>query len=352
MLNVNIKEVVKFSVILLVFGLILGTLAHEILGHGLVIVLLGEEIEKLHILGFVVYPEFYFEGVMGFGYISSKAFVTANPIEDGILIIMGSMSTFLVSLAFIPIFLRTKSKGIKYYILLTFSLYFADMLMHSLPLLDKEPYEGAKILGLSSNMLWGFAVLTCLLMSLAILLKLLSDFRIGRGIKFYRSFPKIVNYFSIFFLVVLILFSGFFFSFTYIRYQKSKSIEADIERLNIDQKISFCSSQEKFYRDFCFFMISKDNPNSEIIANGNLCQNIEDYDLRQNCYWWLYRLNDNTEICEKMEDDVDAYICKAWITKDLNECMGLEKKSSRKTCTNSVINWIDYCSDEPDLIVC
>ena len=352
MVNVNLKELFKFFIVVLTIGIVLGTFVHEFVGHGLTILILGGEIEKIHVTGFVIYPEFYFEGFQGFGYISSQFYLTSNQIEGGIIDIMGSMSTFLISLIFIPIFLKNNFKGIKKYIFLGFSLYFVDILGHSIGFLDNEPYDGAHLFNLSTDLLWYFIIFTCFLITFSILLKLFWNKKTRSQNRFAKLIPRFLKFLSTFFVILFISFSIFLLSFMYVTYRKSKIIEKNLNELNINEKIEFCFSQKTFFKDFCLFTVSKNNSKLEPVINGNLCDNIDDEIYKKDCYWWVYMTNKNILVCGKIEEDLDVFMCRGLIKKNLNECLNLEKTNEQKRCTRYIINILEYCREEPDSIIC
>ncbi|MBL7087077.1 MAG: hypothetical protein ISS28_08325 [Candidatus Cloacimonetes bacterium] len=240
----------------------------------------------------------------------------------------------------------------KKYVFLTFSLYFADMLMHSIPFLDSEPYDGAHLFNLSSDLLWYFVIFTCSLITFSILLKLFFNKKTKTQNKFVKLIPKFLKFLSIFFVILFISISIFLLSFMYVTYRKSKIIERNLNELDINKKIEFCFSQKPFFKDFCLFTISKNNSELELVANGNLCDSISDGIYKKDCYWWVYMTNKNISVCDKFEEDIDVFICKGLVTKNLNECLNLEEPSEQKVCSRYIINLFDHCQENPNSIIC
>ena len=117
-----------WAVMLLVVGLVLGTIGHEVLGHGSVMLLSGESITKVKILFFTFdsggvsfVPEF-----TGFGYIWGSNNQSYNIIFDIVFRIMGSGFNLIVSLIFLFLILLKKWKGFKKILFICLAVWFID----------------------------------------------------------------------------------------------------------------------------------------------------------------------------------------------------------------------------------
>ena len=129
------KGIQKYAVIALIvlfFGFFLGTLSHELIGHGLTAVLFGGEVTKVCVI-FVEADSGglslnYCESAYGsFGY--SNWNLQVIPLNYGFVILMGSVLTFVISLIFS--FVLLFKKKLKFYSKCIFSvmaLYFIDIL--------------------------------------------------------------------------------------------------------------------------------------------------------------------------------------------------------------------------------
>ena len=114
---------------LLIFGLILGTIFHEIVGHGVTAMLFGDKVTAAEIL----FLKINAQGISlvpfsGFGALWHKN--TTNPTMLSLIFItlMGSFAPLIASIIFSLLLLLTKSKGFKKTLFICFSLWFIDPL--------------------------------------------------------------------------------------------------------------------------------------------------------------------------------------------------------------------------------
>jgi len=137
------KKICVLLVIVLFFGAFLGTLTHELIGHGVTTILLGVKITEICVLFFKINQEgSSFTSCLSnngfFGGLTIK-FEESTPINYWFVAIMGSLSTFLVSILFSFILLfKKKLTGYLKQILIVFSLYFVDLLYGFFKILFKS----------------------------------------------------------------------------------------------------------------------------------------------------------------------------------------------------------------------
>src|SRR3989344_1164311 len=131
----------KFTIILtflLFFGLFFGTLIHELIGHSLTATIFGVKVTKVCVLFIEISANNMSLNLCHFG---ATHFQTEdlNDINYGFITIMGSVSTFIISLisSFILLF-KTKLHTYKKYILIILSLYFIDIIYMFLKLYLKR----------------------------------------------------------------------------------------------------------------------------------------------------------------------------------------------------------------------
>ena len=127
-------SVIKKIVVVSLVGIVMVLLAlfiHE-LGHVLAALFLGVDILRVHFFNFTVYPNFGIQEMQGFlGQVYwEKPF---NDIYSGIILLMGSLLTWIVSVFFIIILYVRKARGgyVEQTILLLGSLMFLDLVTYS-----------------------------------------------------------------------------------------------------------------------------------------------------------------------------------------------------------------------------
>jgi hypothetical protein len=146
-----IKKVAIIFIMVLFFGTFLGTLMHELLGHGMTAVLFGGEITKVCVLFFEANSQGLLLNYCGkaygfiFGYVTYNL-ENINMLSGGFTTIMGSVFTFIISLIFsFIILLKKKFSGYSKYILTIFSLYFLDIIYNFSKLYRGEKGDFLKI---------------------------------------------------------------------------------------------------------------------------------------------------------------------------------------------------------------
>jgi hypothetical protein len=156
--------------LVLLLSIPIGTLWHELVGHGLTSVLLGGRIIYLEVLGVCLYPDLGWAGWQDrFGACGLSGLETATAVN--LVSLAGSMSTWVVAvLATILLWLRRWPRWADA-VLVGLSLWWFDLLTYTLPswgvrryvvwgTLRPEPYTAAVGLGIPGWAWQAFAVLT------------------------------------------------------------------------------------------------------------------------------------------------------------------------------------------------
>jgi hypothetical protein len=165
-------------------SLIVGTVWHEVVGHGLTAVAGGGRIERVEILGAEVYPQIRWlawKGQYGF---CDTAGVTSGT-KENLVGLMGSMSTWLVAVA-AALLLWVKHWGVMARVLLAaMSCWWIDLLTYTLPSWGlhrsvfwgqshfSEPYQAAVALGIPGWAFQAFSVATSILLAVTTVLALI-----------------------------------------------------------------------------------------------------------------------------------------------------------------------------------
>lgn len=155
----RIKSYNKTIFYILIFPLfvILGGIAHELLGHGLVGLLVGGKLNLIYICGFEVTSDIRWVGWLGsFG----GCDISEIPTQGGkyITSLAGSTTTFIISIVAFLFFWFTNCKGFIRVVLFYLSSWCFDMFLYLLPCFGiphyiiggemySEPYEAATNLG-------------------------------------------------------------------------------------------------------------------------------------------------------------------------------------------------------------
>lgn len=168
--------------VLLVISLPLGTLCHELIGHGMVGVLVGGTISGVEILGVRLWPTVGWNGWSGYYGIIGVEGVTTD-FGDAVMSLGGSMSTWLVSvLACAALWVRRWGAAPRT-VLVVLSLWWIDLLTYTLPSWGirrsilwggfySEPYEAAVSLGIPGPAFQAFVLASCALLAAAAALAL------------------------------------------------------------------------------------------------------------------------------------------------------------------------------------
>ncbi len=172
-------------VVLLGLSLAVGTLWHELVGHGLTGVAAGGRIVRLHVLGVDLWPQLRWDGWSG-GYGSIR--VTGIPTQTGkkVYRLAGSLSTWCVSVVAVSLLWLRSWRGLPRAVMVCLSLWWIDLLSYTLPSwglrrsilwggVYSEPYEAANALGIPGPLFQAFAVGTSTLLLAALILRLVRD---------------------------------------------------------------------------------------------------------------------------------------------------------------------------------
>ena len=150
---------------------------HELVGHGLAALLCGAQITQVNVLGIQFYPTLVWEFHPGyFGWVHWNG--SLGPQQMAFVTLNDSLSTWVVSVIALPLFLRVQRWYMMRIILLALSLYYLDIFVHTLPSLGiplhlalgnrnlatlNDGYYAAQVLGIPGpayqTMVVGYAIL-------------------------------------------------------------------------------------------------------------------------------------------------------------------------------------------------
>ena len=281
-----VYKLIFWAFMLLFFGLILGTISHEILGHGITSLFFGNKIIAVEILTLKINSHgLNFVPFSGFGAIWYEN--TTNPtLLSGIIIkLMGSSFPLIVSLLASLYLLLKKPKGFKKILLICFSLFFIDSLMNYViwPFLGGGSDFDAMIKHTPYNI------------TPFILISILSALIIGSVIIYSisdrnnKKWNKFLQYSLLIIFILLIA------SFTYIILQ-SNTFEK--------HGMSGCKKiMDIERRDGCNYMFA------EITYNPSLCEGIRANSTKTDCFWDVAYFSGDFNICKKIDEDSKKNDC-------------------------------------------
>jgi len=158
---------------------------HELIGHGLTTIILGGRIASLHLFGFRVFPNFGWSGIPGGLGIDD---IPTQKHQD-IVIIMGPISTWLVSLLAVVVLWIRRPKGLLRIVLVCLSLWCYDLLCETwmgwgipqyLFFSSRPPlhhYEAAVRLGVPISLIYIFSIGTSVCILAGVVLRLILDYK-------------------------------------------------------------------------------------------------------------------------------------------------------------------------------
>lgn len=170
---------VLFRVILPLAGcMVLGTLCHEIVGHGLTGILFGGTITDVEILGFRVYPSIQWLGWSGY---YGRIFIDNISTERGEhwMQLGGAASTWLVSVIAVCLLWGRQWRGRARRVLAWLGIWWIDIFTYLMPSwgfkrsilwggVRSEPYEAAVALGVPGWAVQVGIVGSCVLLAVAL----------------------------------------------------------------------------------------------------------------------------------------------------------------------------------------
>ena len=170
---------------LLLVTFIVGTVWHEVVGHGLVGVIAGGRIGFVRILGLDVWPEVRWAGWDG-SYGRCQVDDVPTPTGEQIVSLAGSMSTWCVAVAATMLLWVRRWRRPWRTILIYLSIWWIDLLTYTLPSWGlrrsvfwggtySEPYESAVNLGIVGGSFQAFVVGTSIFLAAALILRLVRD---------------------------------------------------------------------------------------------------------------------------------------------------------------------------------
>lgn len=164
----------------------LGVICHELVGHGLVGIVMGGRITAVEILGFRVWPALQFLGWSG-RYGACEVIGIISPIGEALMSLAGAMSTFFVAvIATMLLWIRSWNRAARP-ILIVLSFWWIDLFTYTLPSWGlprsilwgqrtfSEPFEAAKSIGIPGPAFQAFVLLACALMLLALIARVRLD---------------------------------------------------------------------------------------------------------------------------------------------------------------------------------
>ena len=169
--------------IVIFLALVLGTVCHEVIGHGLTGTLLGGQVEHVKVLGVSVWPEVAWHGRphnYGGCHIAGVPTGTRSQLVD----LAGSLSTWLVSVVAITLLWLRPWGTLMRWVLICLGLWWIDLFTYTLPswglrrsilwgAVYSEPYNAAVGLGIPGWAFQAFVVTTTLVLAAAWTLRLL-----------------------------------------------------------------------------------------------------------------------------------------------------------------------------------
>jgi len=159
-----------------------GTLWHEVVGHGLVGTLAGGRITYIEVLGFELWPQPRWTGWQGhYGWCDVDGI--ADQTGEHLMALAGSLSTWLVALAATIALYASRWRGCRTAVLVCLSLWWIDLFTYTLPTwgirrsilwgpVYSEPYEAAVQLGMPGPLFQAFVVATSALLAAALAIRL------------------------------------------------------------------------------------------------------------------------------------------------------------------------------------
>jgi hypothetical protein len=177
----NIKRVLTYLVCFAVSFFLYGVF-HELIGHGLTAILLGGSIDSIHLFCFKVFPNFEWSGIPGG--------VGIDNLEEGklldIVIIVGPISTWVVSLLAVIVLWVRRPAGLLRVILVCLSLWCYDLLGEALLVWgipkylffhSESPfhYEAAVRLGIQDPLFHIFSIGTSICILAGVMLRLIRN---------------------------------------------------------------------------------------------------------------------------------------------------------------------------------
>ena len=175
------RSVIRFTAgIMLPAGacLVIGTLWHEVIGHGFAGILAGGRVERVHILGVRIWPAVGWDGWTG-QYGNCEVTGIASPRGQHWMALAGSGSTWLVSVVAVALLWWRRWGARMRFVLGWLGIWWIDLLTYTLPTWGlrrsilwggrfSEPYEAAVGLGVPGGIFQTFVILSS--MALASLL--------------------------------------------------------------------------------------------------------------------------------------------------------------------------------------
>lgn len=176
----------------------LGVLCHELIGHGLVGVLVGGRITEVEILGFRAWPDLQFLGWSG-RYGACEVVGINSPTGEALMSLAGAMSTFCVGVLATVLLLARRWGRVGRPILITLSLWWIDLATYTLPSWGlprsvfwgqrtfSEPYEATKSLGIPGAAFQAFVIIACGLLLVALIVRIRRDLKARQSPEAFAS---------------------------------------------------------------------------------------------------------------------------------------------------------------------
>ena len=302
------KLTIIWGLSLFFFGLVLGTIAHEVVGHGLTAIAFGNGLSEVTILNFQINSEGFsivpLSGLLSglYGSVNINKLVAPTIHSEIFFLIMASIFPLIIAIIFGFLLLLGKQKGFKKILFICFALWFLDPIAQYF-----IPY----VIGMTGG---------------------------------HSDFGKIVSKlgFNIFPFVLIAIISAVIISgiIIYRLFNMNKQIL---------KKILFYSliTLSLLLIGYIAYLIIFGNA----IANGGVetCQKIKDFRRMEGCIFSVALANKDSSICQILSENKKIGECLAAIAsnyKDISFCKEVILQEDKDTC------FYKLADDMEDLSIC
>ena len=310
-------KIILLGLMFLFFGLILGTIAHEVVGHGLTAVAFGNQLNAVKILIFQFDSDgFSFVPFSGFGQISWE--LSAQPTINSQIftLIMASIVPLIVSIIFAFLLLLGKQRGLKKILFTCFAIWFIDPLCNYFiwPYLSGGGGDFREIINQTGFNLLPFTIIalaSALIVSSVILYNLFS-----------KNNPKIKK--ILLWLLIALTFSLIFYISYLVIFGNTMGYGGfkSCQKINDLKRMEGCA--------YSLAIANKDN---------SLCKTISETNISSDCYYYVAYWSENPTICSEVSIPEDKDSCFYWVadrTKNNSICNFITNKTFSDECLNEV----------------
>jgi len=301
----------------LFFGLILGTITHEVIGHGLTAVAFGNQLNAVKILIFQLDSTgFSFVPFSGFGQISWELSAQPTIHSQIFTLIMASITPLIISIIFAFLLILRKQRGLKKVLFTCFAIWFIDPLCNYFiwPYLSNGGSDFQEIISKTGFNLLPFtiiAIASTLIISSVICSKFLS--KNNQKIKKILLGLLIILTLSLsFYILYLVIFGN---TMSYGGFESCQKIN-DIKRM-----------------DGCAYSLAIAN------KDNSLCKTIFETNISSDCSYYVAYWSENPSICYDVSIPQDKDSCFYQVadrTKNNSICNFITNKTFSNECLNEV----------------